>query len=149
MATARGQAAVRRHGKEFARVIWTTWSPQGWFRDADFEAVARSFENPDWPAITFHAYQVRWEEAEPDPRYAALAQRQRAVTSISVPTLMIQGGEDYCVLPAGTESAAPYFTGPYERVVLDGIGHFPTREAPQRVTDLLLRHLTRHATAHR
>jgi pimeloyl-ACP methyl ester carboxylesterase len=147
MATARGQEAVRRHGKEFAHVMWTSWSPAGWFRDEDFNAVAQSFENPDWPAITLHSYQVRWEEAEPDPRYAALAQRQREVKSISVPTLMIQGGEDYVVLPPGTANAAQYFTGPYERVVLDGIGHFPTREAPQRVTELLLQFLGRHAAA--
>jgi pimeloyl-ACP methyl ester carboxylesterase len=58
---------------------------------------------------------------------------------------MIQGGDDYVTLPPTTENAARYFTGPYERVVLDGIGHFPTREAPQRVTELLLQHLARYA----
>jgi hypothetical protein len=44
MATARGQAFVREHDKAIAREMW---SPSGWFDDAGFEAVARSFANPD------------------------------------------------------------------------------------------------------
>ena len=44
----------------FARVQWDTWSPPGWFDDEEFDATARSFENPDWLPITLHAYRSRF-----------------------------------------------------------------------------------------
>ena len=84
---------VRRNGKAFARIQWDTWSPPGWFKDADFERTAKSFENPDWPEITWHSYSVRWGEADKDPRYFGLDRRVHAAQSISIPTLMIQGAD--------------------------------------------------------
>jgi pimeloyl-ACP methyl ester carboxylesterase len=34
-----------------------------------------------------------------------------------------------------------YFTDGYRRLVLDGVGHFPSREAPDAVADAVLEHL--------
>jgi len=34
-----------------------------------------------------------------------------------------------------------WFTGPYRRLVLDGVGHFPPREAPEAVAAALTSHL--------
>lgn len=138
MATQRGRETVARNPKAFARIQWETWAPQGWFSDAEFDATAKSFENPDWPAITLHSYTVRWGEADKDPRYRDLDQRAMAAQSISVPTLMIQGGADGVTLAATTDGKDKYFSGGYRRVVLDGVGHFPTREAPDAVNKLLL-----------
>jgi len=145
MATDRGADAVRNHGKAFARFQWETWSPSGWFDDALFDSVASSFENPDWAEVTLHSYRVRWGEAEPDPHYAELVKRQHAAQNIPVPTLMIQGGDDRCVLPETSEGKERQFTGSYDRQVLKGIGHFPIREAPDKVRDLLLRFLRQDA----
>jgi pimeloyl-ACP methyl ester carboxylesterase len=145
MATERGAAVVREKGRDFARFQWESWSPPGnpnpWFDEAAFAATAAAFDNPDWAQITLHAYRVRWGEAVPDPRYAALEARQKEVRAIAVPTLMIQGGDDRCVVPAATEGKERHFAGPYRRAVLGGIGHFPTREAPQEVAELLLEFL--------
>jgi pimeloyl-ACP methyl ester carboxylesterase len=138
MATERGAEIVRRDGKAFARFQWETWSPLGWFDDDTFNITASSFENPDWADITLHTYRVRWGEAHLDPRYAELERRQQAARTISLPTLMIQGGDDRCVLPSSSAGKERHFTGRYRRCVLDGIGHFPTREAPEDVTDLLV-----------
>ncbi|HTJ02315.1 MAG TPA: alpha/beta hydrolase [Methylovirgula sp.] len=138
MATERGAETVRKSGKAFARYQWETWGPKNWFAGADFETTARSFANPDWPEITLHSYRVRWGEAAPDPRYAALEQKASVAKAIAVPTLMIQGGADNCTLPRATEGKEPYFKAPYRRHVLPGIGHFPPREAPQVVNELLL-----------
>src|SRR5581483_6029458 len=99
MATDRGRQTVRSNGKAFARIQWENWSPPDWFDDASFNVTARSFENPDWPAITWHSYSVRWGQADKDPRYAELDRRVMAAQSISVPTLMIQGGADAVTLP--------------------------------------------------
>ena len=143
MATGRGLAFVRDHGKAFAREMWDTWSPPGWFDDGAFDAVARAFDNPDWADITVHAYRVRWQAAEPDPRHAALAAQQVTVQSIDVPTLMIQGGDDRVSLAGGSEGKERFFTAGYERRVLPGIGHFVTREAPGEVASLLTAFLSR------
>jgi pimeloyl-ACP methyl ester carboxylesterase len=137
MATGRGAQVVRNHGIAFARFQWDTWSPPGWFDEASFAATAQSFQNPDWAQITLHAYRVRWGEATPDPAYAKLETRYQAVRSIGVPTLMIQGGADRCVLPSGSADKQQYYSGSYARHVLDGIGHFPTREAAPRVSELV------------
>jgi pimeloyl-ACP methyl ester carboxylesterase len=142
MATERGRESVRGDPKAFARIQWETWSPKGWFSEAEFEATATSFENPDWPAITLHSYTVRWGEAAKDPRYAYLDRRAMSAQSITVPTLMIQGGADGVTLAATTEGKDKYFTGGYRRVVIDGVGHFPTRERPEAVIAELLPHLS-------
>lgn len=143
MATARGQAFVREHGKAIAREKWDLCSPSGWFDDAGYEAVARSFANPDWAEIPLHSYQVRWQEAEPVPRYATLAAAQVTAGSIDVPTLMIQGDRDGVALPELSEGKEKFHTAGYERHLLAGVGHFPTREAPAQVAALLVDLLAR------
>src|SRR4029078_7418294 len=137
MATDRGAEVVRRDGVAFAKFQWQTWTPHGWFDEAAFGETARSFENPDWAAITLHSYRVRWEEAEPDPRYDDLEARQRAMRTIRVPTLLIHGEEDRCVAAATSEGKDRNFTGGYERRVIPGVGHFPVREAPRLVVEWL------------
>jgi pimeloyl-ACP methyl ester carboxylesterase len=132
---------VNANRKAFARIMWETWAPRGWFSDAEFERAARSFENPDWADITVHSYRVRWGEAPKDPRYAELDELLLAAKAIAVPTLMIQGGIDSVTLPDTTAGKDQYFTSGYRRVVLDGIGHFPTREAADAVNRLLLEFL--------
>jgi pimeloyl-ACP methyl ester carboxylesterase len=143
MATDRGAEVVRKQSKAFARHQWETWGPPRWFSDVAFETTAASFENPDWPEITLHSYRVRWGEAEPDPRYSALDARVKAARTIGTPTMMIQGGADRVTLPASTEGKEKNFTGDYARHVLDGVGHFPTREAADAVSTLLLAFLAR------
>jgi len=138
MATERGDQAVRKDPKGFARAQWDTWAPQGWFGEAEFEATAKSFENPDWADITVHSYRVRWAEADKDPRYATLDAKAMAAQTINVPTLMIQGGADGVTLAGTTAGKDKYFTGGYSRHVIDGVGHFPTREAADQVNRLLL-----------
>jgi pimeloyl-ACP methyl ester carboxylesterase len=133
MATERGAEVVRRDGVAFARYQWTTWSRPEWFDESTFALTARSFENPDWADITLHSYRVRWDAAEPDPRYADLEKRQQSVPTIAVPTLLIHGADDRCVAASTSEGKERHFTGEYERRVIDGIGHFPTREAPATV----------------
>jgi pimeloyl-ACP methyl ester carboxylesterase len=137
MATDRGAELVRNQGAAFARFQWDTWGPPGWFDEASFAATAQSFQNQDWAEITLHAYRVRWGEAPPDPAYAELEARQQAARSIGVPTLMIQGAEDRCVLPSSSADKQQYYSGPYVRHVLQGVGHFPPREAAAQVSDLL------------
>jgi pimeloyl-ACP methyl ester carboxylesterase len=138
----RGAEAIAKDPKGFARIQWETWSPRGWFDEATFEAAARSFENPDWLAITLSSYRGRWRDEPRDPRYDLLHEKIASTEQLSVPTLMVQGGADGTVLAKSTEDKDKYFTRGYRRIVLDGVGHFPTREAPDAVVDAVLRHLS-------
>ncbi|MGI4744546.1 MAG: alpha/beta fold hydrolase, partial [Janthinobacterium lividum] len=101
-------------------------------------ATAASFDNPDWADVTLHSYRVRWELAPKNPAYAALEKQVSGSSSIAVPTLMLQGGADTCADPASSESKEKLFSSRYDRHVLDGIGHFPQRQRPDLVLDLLL-----------
>jgi len=89
-ATRRGAEAVRGDPKGFARIMWETWSPAGWFDDTTFESVASSFANSDWLDVTLHSYQSRWDEAKPDPDGEWLDARVTATQSLTLPTLYIQ-----------------------------------------------------------
>jgi pimeloyl-ACP methyl ester carboxylesterase len=142
MAVDVGADAVAKDPKGFARIQWETWSPPGWFDEPTFEAVARSFENPDWLAITLSNYRGRWRDEPRDARFDELHRKIEATETLSVPTLMVQGGADGTVLPQSTEGKDQYFTGGYRRLVLDGVGHFPQREAPAAVANAILEHLS-------
>ncbi len=140
-ATERGAEAVRRDPHGFARAMWTDWSPSGWFDDDTFRQVAVSFDNPDWVAVTLHSYRARWGEAEPDPRGAWLENRVRHTERFAVPTVFFEGEADGVTPPAMSENMANKFSGPFRRVTLPGIGHFPTREAPDAIAHGLIAHL--------
>ena len=139
-----GAAKIAADPVGFARLQWETWSPAGWFGEAEFGTTAQSFLNPDWPAITLNAYRSRWLKGETsDSRYDALQTKLSKIGVLSVPTLMIQGGSDFCDDPGESEGLERHFTGGYERLLLDGVGHFPHREASADVSAAILGHLGR------
>ena len=141
MATPRGQAAVREQRKDFAKAMWDTWSPPGWYTPEEFEATAQAFANDDWPEVTLHSYQHRWGHAPGDSRYAADEQALAQVVPLAVPTLVLHGGADGVNAPQTSEGRERYFLGRYERKVLPGVGHFPQREQAQQVAAELIRFL--------
>ena len=140
MATRRGATAVRADPIGFAHLHWVNWSPAGWFDEATFKEVATSFDNPDWVDVTLHSYRARWDEAEPDPQSQWLEDRVKAVKTLSLPTVYFQGELDG-INPPSTSSGVPAkFTGPFEKVTLAGVGHFPHREASEAVATRLIEH---------
>ena len=83
--------------------------------------------------MTLHSYRVRWGHAEGDPRYAELESRFDPAPKQRVPTLTLHGALDPVNSPQMSEGKESYFTGPYERRLIAGAGHFPQRECPQDV----------------
>ena len=139
MATPRGEQTVRQQGAEFARIMWDTWSPTGWFTETDFEVACQAFTNPDWADITLHSYRHRWGHAPGFALHDNDEKRLHPAPLISVPTLMLHGQEDYCNVPETSAGKEASFTGHYERVLLPDVGHFPPREDPTRVAQEILR----------
>ncbi len=144
MGLERGAALVRDDRRGFTRYIWELWSPGWTVPDDEFAVAADGFDNPDWAEVTVHSYRVRWGLASRDPAHTALVQRVAADPTIAVPTLMLQGSADPVALPQGSEGKEGSFCGPYERVVLDGLGHFLQRQGPEAVLGRLLPFLRGH-----
>jgi len=142
-ATKRGEGAVRADPIGFAHIMWENWSPKGWFTEATFEEVAQSWHTSDFVEVTLHSYRSRWDEAEPDEQSADLEAAVKATKTLSLPTLYIQGEVDGVNPPYVSEDVHKKFTGPFERIVMPGVGHFPSREAPDSLADHLLRFLAR------
>jgi pimeloyl-ACP methyl ester carboxylesterase len=140
MCTDGGAAAVKRDPAGFSKIQWDTWSPKGWYKEEEFLETATSFDNPDWPSITLHGYRSRFLPEQMDHRYDELQHRMRGIAQLKTPTLVISGGADGCDLPSSFEEMDNHFTGPYELLTLDDVGHFPPREAPDKVGKALVRH---------
>ena len=141
MATDRGAEAVRADPHGFARIHWQNWAPAGWFDEATFQKVARSFDNPDWADVTLHSYRSRWDNAAPDPRSEWLETRIKTTAKLSLPTLFIKGDVDGVTAQDSFARVPAKFDGPFEMVGLPGVGHFPQREAPDAVAALLVQFL--------
>lgn len=137
MATQRGERSVRDERRAFARIMWDTWAPPGWFTEEEFEATAQAFDNDDWPDVTLHSYRHRWGHAAGDPRYAQDEAALNPAPVLAVPTLVLHGGQDTVNHPATSAGKEAYFRGPYRRQVLAEVGHFPQREAPAAVLSAL------------
>jgi len=136
--TERGRAGLEANRRELCKFIWRLWSPNWAFDDATFEATAKSFDNPDFVAVTIQSYRHRFRYADGDPALESVEQKLAARPTISVPTIALQGEADGVGTPARSERHARFFTGPYERRVLPRVGHNPPQEAPQAVADAVL-----------
>ncbi len=145
MALDRGAELVRNDRLNFTRYIWTIWNPNWRISEEEFGVTAASFENPDWPEVTLHLYRVRWRLASGDPVYDVVEAALVTSPIIAVPTLVIHGGGDPCNDPSSSEGKVDFFAGQYRRVVLDRVGHFPQREAPEAVSEATVRFLTNHS----
>ncbi|MGO4567602.1 alpha/beta hydrolase [Rhizobium sp. 2YAF20] len=131
MATERGAKAIADDRKSFTHLQWENWGPDDWFDERTFEQVSKSFDNPDWVAVTLHSYRVRCGEAEPDARSLWLEDPIKEKKTLSLPAIYIQGDEDGVNPPKVSENVHEKFTGPFQRILLQNVGHFPQREDPE------------------
>ncbi|AMV44286.1 alpha/beta fold hydrolase [Paraburkholderia caribensis] len=139
MATPRGERVVRKDRNAFAKQMWDTWAPTGWYDTTDFDEAARAFEGDDWAEVVLHSYRHRWGFAEGDPVYLQDEAHLNPAPNLSVATLVLHGGADTCNHPDSSKGREAFFLGRYERKEIDGVGHFPQREAPQEVANAILK----------
>ncbi|MEU6749368.1 alpha/beta hydrolase [Spirillospora sp. NPDC046719] len=140
VATERGRRAMHEDRRSFARYLWRSWSPEWEFQEAEFAQAADAWDNDDWPHITAHAYLHRWGEAQGDPSYDDIERRLLEPAPVQVPTLVLHGARDGDNLPETSAGKSALFTAEYERIVLPDVGHFPPRETPDQVADLIFSH---------
>ncbi|MCL2894360.1 alpha/beta fold hydrolase [Brenneria tiliae] len=138
MATPRGARVVREEREAFARQMWDTWAPAGWYADADFDEAAQAFQGDDWAEVVVHSYRHRWGFVAGDRAYDQDEVLLNPAPVLSVPTLVLHGGADTCNHPDSSHGREHFFQGRYQRQVLEDVGHFPQREAPQQVGRAIL-----------
>ena len=127
----RGRRGLAEHHRELGRLLWTLWSPTWTFDGATYERTAASFDNPDFVDIVIHSYRHRMGNATGDPQYAPLEARLATLPRIAVPTIVLHGAADDVNPVSNSEAHARFFTGAYERRVLENVGHNPPQEAPE------------------
>ena len=135
------EKSLTEGAEAFCRQLWRSWSPDWNFSKREFAQAAEAWTNPQFVRTVLHYYRTRWGGALSLRAYAEAQAKLEAKpkAKIAVPTLYVQGADDACDLAPCSEDQATEFTGPYERVLLKGSGHFPHREDPRAIAKLLTR----------
>ena len=122
---------------DFARLLWQDWSPTWGFTNSEFQATARSFDNPDFVDVVVHSYRHRYGLVEGDPAY----QTERAIEAqpvITVPTVIIDPTEETLASPDSRAEHETHFTHLVELHTV-AAGHNPAQEQPADFAAAVLR----------
>jgi pimeloyl-ACP methyl ester carboxylesterase len=136
--TERGRVGLERRRRELCRLLWQEWSPTWRFDDATFDRTAPAFDNPDFVPVVIHSYRHRHGNAPGDPRLDAIERRLATRPPITVPSVILHGGDDAVGPARRSANDLSLFPAGTERRVVAGVGHFMPREEPKAVVDALL-----------
>ena len=131
--TERGRAGLEQNRRDISRLLWRLWSPNWRYDERMFERTAASFDNPDFVDVVIHSYRHRRLTTPGDPALEPIEEQLAAQPAISMPTIVLIGEADGVDPPPKEDHDAVNFTGPYERRIVPGAGHFLPREAPDAV----------------
>jgi pimeloyl-ACP methyl ester carboxylesterase len=126
----RGRAGLARYRRELGRLLWRLWSPSWTFDDATYERTAGSFDNPDFVDVVIHSYRHRYGLVPGDPAVETTEKQLAAQPPITVPTVVLHGGDNAVAPVKSSEGHAARFTGRFERRVVPSVGHNVPQEAP-------------------
>jgi pimeloyl-ACP methyl ester carboxylesterase len=142
--TDRGRAAFEADPIPFCEYLWPTWSPEWKYTPAELESAKFAWTNPQFVPIVISYYRHRYGNAPGAPAYV----RQQAqldpkpgssISQVQVPLLFGCGLADAVNLPASSQGQEPWFPRGYERIEFPNVGHFPQREVPNDVAQLIRR----------
>ncbi|MFZ0325215.1 MAG: alpha/beta hydrolase [Actinomycetes bacterium] len=121
------------------------WSAPGWpdAATSTFYRQAMQVGNTAYCAMEYYRWAVRSAPRPDGIRYASAMR-----SPIKAPVLQVHGDQDRWLLPASAQGSDQYVTGPYEWRLLDGVGHFPHEEAPDRFDTEVLKWLDVADSAH-
>lgn len=112
----------------FVDRLWRAWSPDYRLPDAD-RAALHACLRASMPAPLAYYRALLWPpgQAVQTLRGGALAR------PVAVPVLYLHGATDGCIGCAVGDGQEVYFSGPYERAIIERAGHFLQLEAPDMV----------------
>jgi pimeloyl-ACP methyl ester carboxylesterase len=129
--TERGVRGLEANRAAIAKLLWRLWSPDWAFSDAEFDASARDFDNPDHVAVVIHSYRHRFGVVAGDPAVQGMEEALAKLPVVGVPSIAVHGESDGVTPVASSAGHGRFFTGGYERRVFPRIGHNPPQEAPE------------------
>jgi pimeloyl-ACP methyl ester carboxylesterase len=134
------ESVLTRNDAAYVGGLFERWSGPAWRRTADYaEAVRRCRDAVLIPktahcALEYYRWMLRSVVRPDGLRYA-----KSLSEPVTAPTLQLHGSLDSALLPRTAQGSGRYVAAAYEWLLLDGVGHFPHQEAPERVTGELLR----------
>jgi pimeloyl-ACP methyl ester carboxylesterase len=140
----RGREAFAADPKSFCEYLWRVWSPRWEFSTAEFAATSAAWSNPQFVDVVIHYYRHRYGNASGSGVYTAQQAILVAQPVIRVPTVFACGTADACNLPESSLGQECWFANGYERVEVEGAGHFIQREDPGLIAALLQRQNISH-----
>lgn len=104
--------------------LWRRWSPGLQLPDDERQALHACLAASKLAPLGYYRAMRR----------VSRAQLRRAAEPIVTPLLALHGERDGCVLPP-TADDRKRFSGPYERAIVPGVGHFLHVEAPVEIAE--------------
>jgi len=135
-----GRAGLEQNRRGLCALMWREWSPTWRFSDEMFNLTARSFDNPDFVDCVIHSYRHRNFNAPGEPRFVEVERQLARRPAISMPTIVLHGGDDAFGRPSAEITAAERATMPrlLDKRIVEGAGHFLPHEKPDAVASALL-----------
>lgn len=133
-----GYNSLASDTKGWAKELWSKNSPNWTYTEAQLDAAALAFHNPDYVDIATNFYRNRLLYAPGDPSYAELANMLDKQPVITVPSVTLDP-DQAVVFPATNGSAtAKYFAGPRVHHIVMGCGENIPLERPKIFADAVL-----------
>lgn len=132
--TPQGVIGLQHRRKEFCKLLWKLWSPNWEFSDEEYERAAEDFGNEGFVGTVIHSYRHRYGNvSDEDKRFVEVEEVLKGKPMIEVPSIVVSGRSDGVEPPGEEDGHRQFFTGWYERRVLEGVGHCPPAEAPEEI----------------
>lgn len=125
---------VRRNDYALIDRLWRDWSPGYSPSPAEMRALKDCLDRSMPAPIEYYRAALR-------PSVAGIRRLRESAAPerrIKVPLLSLMGAEDGCIAPWIGEHQDRFFTGPYRREVVAGVGHFMQLEAPSEIARRVL-----------
>jgi pimeloyl-ACP methyl ester carboxylesterase len=134
----RGRAGLEQHRFDLCKLLWRLWSPSWCFDDATYQLSAGSFDNPDFVPVVIHSYRHRFGLVAGDPDVEDIEHQLIAQPQISVPTVVLHGGDDGVMPEGASVGHKRFFSAAYQRQVIPGAGHDLPQEKPEAFSAAVL-----------
>ncbi|HEY2442579.1 MAG TPA: alpha/beta hydrolase [Streptosporangiaceae bacterium] len=125
---------LREHDARLVGRMLREWSGPGWPPPETERRYRRAMLVPSvaHSALEYHRWFVRSRLRPDGLRYA-----RQMRSPIQAPTLQLHGSLDRCVLPRSARGSSRHVEAPYRWRLIDGAGHYPHEERPERFNDEL------------